>query len=123
MARTEIPILELTSGAIVLLGTTAVLDAENGNVINAGGRTDKLILLVARGDTDSTVTVKAGINPPAFTAGLGDLVHTFGLSNEDPLADLVAIGPFETARFIQPDGSILIDTDSSAGYIWAIRLS
>ena len=51
-----------------------------------------------------TVTVKAGTNPPSLAAGQGDLVTTVANSATQ------WVGPFESGRFIQPDGSMIIES-------------
>lgn len=51
-----------------------------------------------------TVTVKAGTNPPSLAAGQGDLTVTVANSAT------AWVGPFESGRFIQPDGSIIIES-------------
>lgn len=51
-----------------------------------------------------TVTLKAGSYPPAIAAGQGDLTVT--------VANAAArfIGPFESGRFLQSDGSLLVES-------------
>ena len=51
-----------------------------------------------------TVTVKAGPNPPALAGGQGDLVTTMANSATQ------WVGPFESGRFIQSDGSMLVES-------------
>jgi hypothetical protein len=51
-----------------------------------------------------TVTVKAGPNPPALAGGQGDLVTTVANSTTQ------WVGPFESGRFIQSDGSLLVES-------------
>ena len=52
------------------------------------------------------VTVRKGVNPPAFRAGIGDLAVTVTNGTTQ------YIGPLESARFSQADGSLLLDFDS-----------
>lgn len=148
-ARTSLPITNLSiNGAIVSMkndgtGMTAV-DNTNGmsvaiptNAIPAGGNIDNLILLVLNTNgTGRTVTVRGATsdggaaktgagtgNGPAFTypsfeGGKGDVTSgamtlTTGLG---------IIGPFEVARFIQPDGTISIDFSGATGFIAALLL-
>jgi hypothetical protein len=51
-----------------------------------------------------TCTLKAGTNPPSIAAGQGDLVTTVATGGVQWL------GPFESGRFIQPDGSMIIES-------------
>lgn len=147
-ARTSLPVTKLSiNGAVVSMlndgtGMTAT-DATNGmsiaistTGIPAGGNIDRLILLVLNTNgTGRTVTVRAatpdggaaktgaGTSNPAFTypsfeAGKGDVTSgamtlTTGLG---------IIGPFEIARFMQPDGTISIDFSGATGFIAALLL-
>ncbi len=67
-------------------------------------------------DTDLDITVKAGDNPPALAAGQGDLVVTVAFGT------VRVIGPFESGRFLQSDGSMLIESETTTGAITALRI-
>jgi hypothetical protein len=67
-------------------------------------------------DTDLDITVKAGDNPPALAAGQGDLVVTVAFGT------VRFIGPFESGRFLQSDGSMLIESETTTGAITALRI-
>lgn len=120
MARTEIPIMEiaLATGRNLTGGTS--LDKVNGHFVDTGGRTDNLVFVVQGSDAiDLILTVKAGTADVAFRSGLGDLA--IGL--DDGVEKMV--GPFESARFIQPGGQLWFDingTDDLLGTIFALRL-
>src|SRR5690242_16766277 len=85
-------------------GTASVAGAGNGFTIANPG--SKLILLrVANASGGSgTVTVLAGTQPTAISGGQGNLSDTVANSTTR------WIGPLESARFAQPDGSIAIET-------------
>ncbi|HYC32124.1 MAG TPA: hypothetical protein VEB59_07510 [Gemmatimonadales bacterium] len=51
----------------------------------------------------ATILVKAGDNPPAPAAGLGDISSGAMADN-----DILYMGPFESGRVLQDDGSMLI---------------
>lgn len=51
-----------------------------------------------------TVTVKAGTQPSAISSGQGDLVVTVATGAA------AWVGPFDSSRFQQSDGSISVDT-------------
>lgn len=51
-----------------------------------------------------TVTIKAGPNPPALAGGQGDLTVTVANSATQ------WVGPFESGRFLQSDGSLLVES-------------
>jgi hypothetical protein len=57
----------------------------------------------------ANITVAAGDNPPAVAAGQGALTVSAMADN-----DITYIGPFESGRFLQDDGSMLI-TPSTEG--------
>jgi hypothetical protein len=68
-------------------------------------RPEKTLLRVSNATGGSgTVTIKAGSQPLDIAAGLGDLVVTVG-------AGAVSwLGPFESGRFIQNDGSMIVES-------------
>lgn len=125
MARTNLPVTDLAGNAGVLETTTAI-DATNGmnivlaaETIPAKGDAQDVILLVNNTYTaPENCIVRAGAGPvPAFRASLGDL--TVAVTN----ATTQIIGPFESARFAQADGSLNVDFSAAmTGTIVAIRV-
>lgn len=148
MARTTLtPKVLTTNGAIVNMTNTGTnmtaVDNTNGmsipitsTGIPAGGSIDRLILLVLNTNgTGQTVTIRAatpdggasktgaGTSSPAFTypsfeAGKGD-VTTGAMTLTTGIG---VIGPFEVARFMQPDGTVSIDFSGATGFIAALLL-
>lgn len=127
MARTAVAYSNLiVNGAVADTALTAVATnagVGNGHVIPAAGpgaqATPELtVLRVVAGTTGGNVTVKAGTNPPSLAAGQGDLVTPV------PNSGTVWIGPFESGRFLQSDGSMLVDvaTGFVAGSITAFKV-
>ncbi|AVH57881.1 MULTISPECIES: hypothetical protein [Streptomyces] len=127
MARTAVAYSNLVpNGNIADTALTAVATnagVGNGHVIPTAGPNSKAVpeltvLRVVAGATGGNVTVKAGSNPPALAAGQGDLVVAVANSATQ------WIGPFESGRFLQSDGSILVDiaTGFVAGTITAFRV-
>lgn len=115
MARTAVPYTSLVTntGKADVTGTTA--DATNGHSI-AAAKPEQTLIRVKNTDTNPhNVTVKAGVGlTPAWYSGAGDLVVSV------PASSTQWIGPFESARFIQPDGSLAIDLASGlAGTVTA----
>lgn len=124
---TNMTAVDNTNGMSVSIPTTA---------IPAGANIDRLILLVLNTNgTGRTVTVRAATpdggvtktgagtaNPastyPAFEAGKGDL--TF--SAMTATTGIGVFGPFEVARFLQPDGTISLDFSGATGFIAALLL-
>jgi len=94
---------------------TAV-DPTNGHNV-AGGRFRKLVFRINSTFAGAkTFPFKAGAYPPAESSGQGDLVVSLN-------AVTAWIGPLESARFMQKDGSINIDVAAAAtGTITAFQL-
>jgi hypothetical protein len=104
MARTAITGQSM-AGAFAARVTPTTLDKTNGH---SYGPVDgnKLILLfhLSAATAADTITLKAGVNPPAMRSGIGDLVYTCAGGAAE-----VVIGPIENARFKQSDGKFYID--------------
>lgn len=98
----------------------------NGNLNSATGPTTIDATLVTNGVTvpdaepertiirvtntegsTNVVTVKAGDSPPALAANLGDLAVTVAATTGAQY-----LGPFESGRFVQADGSMEIDFET-----------
>lgn len=85
-------------------GTASVAGAGNGfSVPYQGGK--HLLLRVSNASGGSgTVTILAGSQPSAIASGQGSLVDTVANGATR------WIGPLESARFQQPDGTLAIET-------------
>lgn len=118
MARTALPYSNLVANSNLAQPAGTTIDQANGMVI-AAARPELTILRVANTNgTDRVVTVKAGDNPPALAAGQGDLAVTVVATT-----GVQFIGPFESGRFIQADGTMEIDFAASfAGTITALKV-
>lgn len=130
MARTKIAatIFHQNAGRVQPTGTS--VDQANGMYIAASdiagesppvqGGERLLLLQVFNTDTsDHTITIRKGSNPPAQRATLGDLVVTVSHSSTVPFF----IGPFESSRFAQADGTMNVDFAASfAGTIYCYVL-
>lgn len=115
-----ITVTTLTPNTAGIAAPTAdVLDTGTDAVTLAadvGGQSELVILEVtnnAAGAVNLVVTVKAGDNPPAQRAGLGDLATTLAQNA------VKIIGPLESARFIQDDGKLNITFAPASGTIAA----
>jgi len=117
MARSAITLTDLSVNAAVAWATEVEISAADGASLDVGGKTDKVMLVILNNYAGSKdVTIKAGANPPAFRADLGDLTITFA---QDAQKCIV----LESARFVQSDGKIYIDFAASmTGHLWAYRL-
>ena len=63
-----------------------------------------------------TITVLAGDDPPAFRSSLGNLTVTIANGTSETW-----IGPFESARFVNETGYLLVNTNSTDGTIEAFK--
>jgi hypothetical protein len=121
MARTAVAYSNfLPNAAVTDASLTAVTlnpGTSNGHVISKAAP-ELTILRVAVGATGGNITVKAGAYPPALAAGQGDLVTTVGANS------ISWIGPLESGRFLQNDGSLLIDVAAAVvpGTITALKV-
>lgn len=104
MARTALTTYPFVpNGALVdPTGTASGVGANNGITVPYQGGKSLMLRVVAAGA--GTATVVAGSQPSAIASGQGNFVATFGGAGTQ------WIGPFESARFQQPDGSIAVDT-------------
>ena len=113
MVRSEITVNEL-AGAWADRETPDTIDKGNHHVIAEGANSKRLLIIVhisAGTGTGGAVTLKAGTAHPAFRRGLGDLVR-----GDDVVAnDEFCIGPIETARYLQADGTIHLDITDTTG--------
>ncbi len=139
MARTNLPVTLLDPKSPTLNVTATAVDAANGmnialasSAIPSKPGADRLILYVTNTTAATkTVTVQPGAGVaapsgfgyaypvPSQEQGLGALVT----GNLTATTGNAIIGPFDAARFIQPDGSINVDfTAAMTGTILAILL-
>jgi len=117
MARGTVAIADgVANGATVPTAHTIV--TANGALIQAGGRTRKLVLRITNtGGTAGTVTAKAGVNPPAWRNGLGDMAVV--VAETTGVAYLLV----ESARFAQANGDIYLDFSAEiVGTVEALEL-
>jgi hypothetical protein len=97
-------------------GTTLVVAPTNNlRIVNAVP--ELTVLRVVNTGAEQDITIKAGDNPPALAAGQGDLVVTVAATT-----GVQFIGPFESGRFVQSDGSMLIEAETVDGTITALRV-
>ncbi|MGH3588602.1 MAG: hypothetical protein ACRDQ0_20020 [Pseudonocardia sp.] len=119
MATTQLTYSNLVPNSNLLQPAgTALVAAPTNNMQLANSFPELTVLRVTNSDDDTalTITVKAGDHPPALAAGQGDLTVSvaFGTSQ--------FIGPFESGRFVQNDGSMLIESTTTTGTITALRV-
>lgn len=117
MARVNLPITALVRDADNANPGTTAIDATNGLTIAASSDMSRLLIEVTNTFAGAkSVTFKAGANPPAQRAGIGDLVVSIAQNG-------VHLFVLESARFAQADGSISVDfTASMTGTMRAMSL-
>ena len=108
MPRTATPVTTATSTGAAPTATN--IDPTNGHVVTVGTTPLEELLIVVNNTFAGTkaITVKAGANPPALAAGQGDLTVTCAASTNG-----IPIGPLESARYLQADGTLNIDAAAS----------
>lgn len=147
MARTSLPVTNLTANSAVVNLTNAganmtAVDNVNGmtiampnNVIPASGSAERLVLLVLNTNgVGQTVTVRAstkdggatkagaGTQGPPFTPGFEGGKGDFTSTALTATTGIGVVGPFEVARFLQPDSTISVDFSGATGFISALLL-
>jgi hypothetical protein len=120
MATTDVAYTETAPNAAGVAGTPVTLVAAPTNDMRiVRAEPEKTVLVVANTDDDTalTITIKAGDYPPAIAAGLGDLTTSV------PFGTTRYIGPFESGRFLQNDGSMYFTSSTTTGTVTALRVS
>ena len=118
MARTAVSYSNLVANSNLADPAGATIDATNSHVIADADPELTVIRVSNTAASDKVVTIKAGPTPPALAGGLGDLAVTVAATS-----GVQFIGPFESGRFIQSDGSMLVDIVSGhTGKITAFRV-
>lgn len=107
MSRTAVAYSTLVANGSLAdpAGTAVSSGAGNGGRI-AIAHPEKTILRVSNASGGSgTATVLAGANPPALAAGQGNAAAVTVADGAKAF-----LGPFESGRFLQADGSMIIET-------------
>lgn len=107
MVKSTIAINNMTgayAGTFNAAETADAVDIANDNQLLVGNYQHLILVFHLNASTNAdTITISAGANPPAFRAGLGDLVYTSTGGAKE-----LCIGPLETARYKQSDGYIYV---------------
>lgn len=97
---TLVPNSLLAGPAGTAAGATNVVSTENVPL-------EEVVLRVVTTTATTVATVKAGDYPPALSAGQGDLAVSCPVGT-------TFIGPFTSARFVQNDGTLNVDSATAA---------
>lgn len=118
MATTQIPYSTLVPNSNLAqpAGTTTVV-APTNNMQIANAFPELTVLRVVNTGVQQIIKVKAGTGPQAIAAGQGDLSVTVAATTGVQL-----IGPFESGRFVQSDGSMLIEAATVDATITAYKI-
>lgn len=119
MARVAITVTSLVAntGTARPAGTTAD-DTEDHIIENCPPLEELLIEARNTAGAEYDVTIVAGDSPPALSAGQGDLVVPVAATS-----GVKVIGPLSSARFLQSDGSLLVNLEASfAGTLVAYHI-
>jgi hypothetical protein len=108
MARTAVPYSTLVGNSNLTDPAGTALDATNDHVISAAVPERTVLRVTNTNGSDRVITIKAGDYPPAMAAGQGDLTVTVAATT-----GVQWIGPFESGRFLQSDGTMEIDVAAS----------
>lgn len=121
MPRTAVTVTSLVANTGQAAPATTAADPTNGHSV-AGVPPEELFIIAANtAGTPKNVIVKAGDNPPALSAGQGDLTV------QVPATTGVRwIGPLTSARFVQAgadSGQVHVDLESGfTGTVTAVRI-
>jgi|SRR5574343_904606 len=121
MARTAMTLTTLSGNTWGAQPAGNDLDPTNGHVLTPTCPVHEIVIEVTHTTASSkNVTVLAGDNPPANASGQGNLVEAFADGSTTPVVKRLVL---DSSRFLQDDGTILIDVASGAtGKIRAFRV-
>lgn len=118
MARTAVPYSNLAANSALADPAGTAVDITNDHVINSAKPELTVLRVTNTHSSVHVVTVKAGDYPPALASGQGDLAVTIGATT-----GVQWIGPFESGRFLQSNGTMEIDIEAAhTGNITAFLL-
>jgi hypothetical protein len=124
MADTAVATVSLAKAGDYTIDTgvgTAIVHA-NTHVITPSGPLENGFLVVQNTFNGAkAVTIKAGDNPPAFSAGQGDLSVSVADGDASYAAEI--IGGLESARFLQDNGTLRVDVAANmTGFMYWVQL-
>jgi hypothetical protein len=119
MARTAVTVTSLAAGTAAAESAGTAADPTNDHVVTIAGPLEEYLFVFKNTNgSDRVATIVAGDNPPALSAGQGNLDITVAATT-----GVQVIAGLESARFIQSDGTLNIDLAASfAGTVHAYRL-
>jgi hypothetical protein len=116
VAVKQLVINTVSADMLAVAGETIEVDSTNTAVVTDCSAGEKLFFVFyENGGGAATATFKAGDNPPAMQAGMGDLAL------DVPQSDCVAVA-VDTSRFLQDNGTIRILIGGQNVHVSAFRL-
>src|SRR5262245_8282592 len=109
MARTNVPLSKFVGNGNLADPAGTDLDPTNDHVVTPGDASRLVLRVTNTHGSQHNVVVKAGVYPPAIAAGQGDLTVPVAATT-----GVQWIGPLESGRFAQADGTILVDLPDAA---------
>jgi len=112
MARTALTPVVLTANTSTADPAGTSYDATNSHYFTPTSPLNEYVIRVTNTTSSTkTVTVKAGDSPPASDSGQGDVVVSLTAGNVT--TQVKWIGPLQSGRFMQDDGTVNIDIAAS----------
>jgi hypothetical protein len=99
-------VLTVNGSATEAAASTSVAGAGNGFKISNASPEQTIFRIVGTNAGNAIVKAGAAPDPGAISAGQGDLTVAIGASG------VFEVGPFESARFQQADGSLILETSA-----------
>lgn len=107
----SLTITALVANSSVAQPAAQAIDTNGMVPIAAGGQFDRLMIeILNTDDAVLTVAISAGVDPPAYQGGVGDLSLTIAITTGCKL-----LGPFESARFVQAGGNLNVNFTAATG--------
>lgn len=121
MADTTVHVTTIALNTATANPVGTAIDATKVGVVTLTKPCRKVILRITNTTAAAKIiTITAGDNPPADSAGLGDIATSFADGSVTPVIKLFVL---EAARFIQNDGVIRITyAADTTGFVEAIQL-
>jgi hypothetical protein len=124
MADTAVATVSLAKAGDYTIDTgvgTAIVHADTHVITPTGRLEDGFLVVQNTFNGAQEVTVLAGDNPPAYSAGQGNLVVEVADGDASYAAEI--IGGLESARFLQNNGTLRVTVEAGmTGFMYWVQL-